>query len=122
VVTGKIPLISIVDKDVLLELGGPIKEKVNTDPSLFITVISVVTTTGIINPSPELKIKVSPAESIMVIILGEPNNKVGLKLPSRGETIGENIKTELLPLIRVISIVTAIEILANRSKRQEFVS
>jgi hypothetical protein len=57
----------------------------------------------------------------VIIILREPNNKVGLKLPNKGETIRENIKTEPLLLIRVISIVTTIEILANKSKRQEFV-
>jgi hypothetical protein len=42
VVTGKIPLIGIVDEDVLLELGGPIGEKVNIDPSPFVMVIGVV--------------------------------------------------------------------------------
>jgi hypothetical protein len=121
VVTGKIPPIGIVDEDVLLELGGPIEEKVNTDPSLFVTVISVVTAIGIVNPSPELEITVSPAGSVMVIILGGPDDEVGLELSGGGETIGENIKTEPSPLVRVIGVVTTVGILASGSKRREFV-
>jgi hypothetical protein len=112
VVTGKIPPIGIVDEDVLLKLGGPVGEKVNTDPSPFVTVIGVVTAVGIVNPSPELEITVSPAGSVVVIIPGGPNNKVGLKLP-----VGENVKTEPLPLIRVIGVVTTIGILASGSNQ-----
>lgn len=80
-VTGKIPPIGIVDEDVLLELGGPVGEKVNTDPSPFVRVIGLVTAVGIVNPSPELEITVSPAGSVVVITPGGPDDEVGLELP-----------------------------------------
>ena len=109
-VTGNIPPIGIVDEEVLLELGGPVGEKVNTDPSPFVTVIGVVTAVGIVNSSPELEITVSPAGSVVVIIPGGPDDEVGLELPGGGETVGENVKTEPSPLVRVIGVVTAVGI------------
>lgn len=109
-VTGKIPPIGIVDEDVLLELGGPVGEKVSTDPSPFVTVIGVVTAVGIVNPSPELEITISPAGSVVVIIPGGRDDEVGLELPGGGETVGENVKTEPSPLVRVIGVVAAVGI------------
>ena len=109
-VTGKIPPIGIVDEEVLLELGGPVGEKVNTDPSPFVTVIGVVTAVGIVNSSPELEITVSPAGSVVVIIPGGPDDEVGFELPGGCETVGENVKTEPSPLVRVIGVVTAVGI------------
>ena len=113
VVTGNIPPIGIADEDVLLELGGPVGEKVNTDPSSFVTVIGVVTAVGIVNPSPELEITVSPAGFVVVIIPGGPNDEVGLELLDWGENVGENVKIEPSPLVRVIGVVTAVGIVKS---------
>jgi len=122
VVTGNIPPIGIVDEDVLLELGGPVGEKVNTDPSPFVTVIGVVTAVGIVNSSPELEITVSPAGSVVVIIPGGPDDEVGFELPGGCETVGENVKTEPSPLVRVIGVVTAVGIVNSSPELEITVS
>jgi hypothetical protein len=106
VVTGKITPTGIVVDGVLLELGGAVGEKVNSDPSPFVTVIGVVTAGGIVNSSPELEITVSPAGSVVVIASGGLD-ETGLELSGGGDTVGKNVKIEPSPFVTVIGVVTA---------------